>query len=86
MPPVPGIEHAISSDGFFALEHQPKSVAVIGSGYIGIELAGIFNALGTEVSIFSRSDRLLRAFDVGWRPGSARRLPPLTPGGPRRRR
>ena len=35
MPDIPGIEHCISSDGFFALEDQPKKVAVIGGGYIG---------------------------------------------------
>lgn len=39
-------------------------MAVVGSGYIGIEMAGIFNSLGTRVSIFSRSDRLLRPIDV----------------------
>jgi glutathione reductase (NADPH) len=42
LPSIPGIEHCISSDGFFQLEHQPKSVAVVGGGYIGVELAGVF--------------------------------------------
>ncbi|ORX93596.1 hypothetical protein K493DRAFT_315908, partial [Basidiobolus meristosporus CBS 931.73] len=51
---VPGSNLGISSDGFFELEEQPKRVAIIGSGYIGVELAGIFRALGSSV---------LRTFD-----------------------
>lgn len=35
LPNIPGIEHCINSDGFFALSEQPKSVAVVGGGYIG---------------------------------------------------
>ena len=42
VPSLPGVEHCITSDGFFALENQPKKVAVVGGGYIGIELAGVF--------------------------------------------
>jgi glutathione reductase (NADPH) len=63
IPTIPGAELAINSDGFFDLEEQPKSVAVIGTGYIGIELAGIFNALGTNTTIFSRTKHILRHFD-----------------------
>lgn len=60
---MPGAELGISSDGFFDLEHQPKRVAVVGTGYIGVELAGIFHALGSEVTIFSRTKQILRSFD-----------------------
>ncbi|KAG0252164.1 Glutathione reductase [Mortierella polycephala] len=63
IPKVPGAELGIDSDGFFDLEHQPKRVAVVGTGYIGIELAGIFHALGSKVSIFSRTQEILRPFD-----------------------
>ncbi|KAI1299080.1 Glutathione reductase [Mortierella claussenii] len=63
IPKVPGAELGIDSDGFFDLEHQPQRVAVVGTGYIGIELAGIFNALGSKVSIFSRTQEILRSFD-----------------------
>ncbi|ORX48776.1 hypothetical protein DM01DRAFT_1112662 [Hesseltinella vesiculosa] len=63
MPAIPGAEHAISSDGFFDLEQQPKRVAVVGTGYIGIELAGIFNTLGTQTTVFSRTQHILRSFD-----------------------
>ena len=56
MPEMPGIEHAISSDGFFELEEVPKKVAVIGCGYIGVELAGILKVLGSEVDLVIRGD------------------------------
>ena len=64
MPDIPGIEHCIDSDGFFLLESQPKKVAVIGAGYIAVELAGIFNALGSDTSLFVRGDKALRSFDA----------------------
>ncbi|KAJ8655743.1 glutathione-disulfide reductase [Lichtheimia ornata] len=63
IPNIPGAELGIDSDGFFDLESQPKRVAVIGTGYIGIELAGIFNALGTQTTVFSRTKHILRHFD-----------------------
>jgi len=63
VPDVPGAEHGITSDGFFALETQPKKVAVIGAGYIAVELAGMLNALGSEVSQFIRKQHFLREFD-----------------------
>ncbi len=62
-PDLPGAELGIDSDGFFALETQPRRVAVVGSGYIAVELAGVFNALGSKVHMIVRSDRLLRPFD-----------------------
>lgn len=63
MPPIPGIEHAIDSDGFFKLETQPKKVAVVGAGYIAVEIAGIFNTLKSETFLFCRFDQVLRQFD-----------------------
>lgn len=56
-------ELGITSDGFFALTEQPKKVAVIGSGYIAVELAGVFQALGTQTTLVSRKDLVLRGFD-----------------------
>lgn len=53
----------ITSDGFFELTEQPKKVAVIGSGYIAVELAGVFQALGTDTTLVSRKDLVLRGFD-----------------------
>lgn len=63
VPTVPGAEYGITSDGFFALEHQPRRVAMVGSGYIAMELGGVFHALGSEVTAVLRRDRALREFD-----------------------
>jgi len=63
VPDVPGAELGITSDGFFELQQLPKRVAVIGSGYIGIELAGVLRALGSEVTLLAPSERILRTFD-----------------------
>ncbi|VVT48862.1 uncharacterized protein SAPINGB_P001987 [Magnusiomyces paraingens] len=62
-PHIPGSELGITSDGFFKLETQPRRVAIVGAGYIGVELAGVFKALGTETHLFIRGDKVLRAFD-----------------------
>ncbi|KAG7851215.1 hypothetical protein KL941_000884 [Ogataea angusta] len=61
---IPGYELGISSDGFFELETQPKRVAVVGAGYIGVELAGVFNGLGSETHLIIRGDTVLRKFDT----------------------
>jgi glutathione reductase (NADPH) len=63
VPPVPGAELGITSDGFFALTEQPNRVAVIGGGYIGVELAGVLRALGSEVTVVALEDRVLELFD-----------------------
>jgi glutathione reductase (NADPH) len=60
---IPGVEHAITSDGFFALQQQPQRVAIVGSGYIAVELAGVLNALGSEVTLFLRKQHVLAEFD-----------------------
>ena len=63
IPELEGAEFGIDSDGFFALTEQPKSVAVIGAGYIAVELAGVFHGLGTETHLLVRKDKPLRIFD-----------------------
>lgn len=63
VPPVPGAELGITSDGFFALDAQPRRVAIIGAGYIGVELAGVLRALGSDVSVFALEARVLETFD-----------------------
>ena len=63
VPPTPGAELGITSDGFFELEERPGRVVVAGSGYIAVELAGVLRALGSEVTMVLRRDRVLRAFD-----------------------
>ncbi|KAL4173027.1 hypothetical protein KRP22_008184 [Phytophthora ramorum] len=63
IPDIPGKELCIDSDGFFELEMLPKKVAVVGAGYIAVELAGVLNALGSDTSIFCRKEGVLRTFD-----------------------
>lgn len=60
---LPGAELTIDSDGFFKLAARPARVGVIGGGYIGVELAGVLNALGSRVEIFTRGG-LLSHFDT----------------------
>jgi glutathione reductase (NADPH) len=62
-PAIPGAELGITSDDFFQLRSRPQRVAVVGSGYIAIELAGILSGLGSEVTLVLRRDSALRAFD-----------------------
>lgn len=64
IPEIEGAEFGINSDGFFALKQQPKSVAVIGAGYIAVELAGVLHALGSETHLLVRKDKPLRTFDT----------------------
>ncbi|MEY2341028.1 glutathione-disulfide reductase [Acidithiobacillus sp. IBUN Pt1247-S3] len=62
-PEIPGAELGIDSDGFFALEQQPRRVAVVGAGYIAVELAGVFRALGSDVSLIMRRNHFLNGFE-----------------------
>jgi glutathione reductase (NADPH) len=66
---VPGQELAIDSDGFFALDRQPRKVAVIGAGYIAVELAGVLHHLGSDTTLVLRRDKPLRGFDEILRDG-----------------
>ena len=63
IPDTPGAELGITSDGFFALTEQPREVAIVGSGYIAVELAGLLNALGSRVTLILRKHQLLREFE-----------------------
>ena len=63
MPQIPGIEHAISSNETFHLEELPKRIVIVGGGYIANEFAGIFNELGSSVTLVNRTDVLLRGYD-----------------------
>lgn len=64
MPAIPGIEHAISSNEAFHLPELPRRIAIVGSGFIAVEFAGIFHGLGVEVSLIYRQPNLLRGFDA----------------------
>jgi glutathione reductase (NADPH) len=63
VPSVPGAEHGITSDGFFELEELPPKIAVVGAGYIAVELAGVMNAVDVETHMFIRGETFLRKFD-----------------------
>lgn len=64
VPQIPGTEHALTSDGFFwEMEELPPKFAVVGAGYIAVEMAGVMAALGVETHIFIRGDTFLRKFD-----------------------
>ena len=62
-PDIPGAEHGLDSDGFFALPALPRRTAVVGAGYIAVELAGVLNALGSQTHLFVRKHAPLRNFD-----------------------
>ena len=63
-PEIPGAEFGGVSDDFFHLCAAPKRVALIGAGYIAVELAGVLQALGSAVEVFARGERLLNSFDA----------------------
>lgn len=60
---VPGVEHAITSEGAFHLPELPKRMLIVGGGYIAVEFACIFHGLGVDVTIAYRGSNLLRGFD-----------------------
>jgi len=74
VPELPGAGLGITSDGFFELAEQPSQVALVGSGYVAAELAGVFHALGSKVTIVTRYDGLLRSFDPMLRQGLMREM------------
>ena len=61
--PIKGAEKSISSNEIFSLNKQPKSLLVLGAGYIGLEFASIFNGLGADVSVLFRKEYILSGFD-----------------------
>ena len=67
MPAIPGIEYAITSNEALQLPALPKSMVIVGGGYIAVEFAGIFSGLGVEVTEIIRADKILRGFDIDMR-------------------
>ncbi|WP_170003028.1 glutathione-disulfide reductase [Pseudopontixanthobacter vadosimaris] len=63
VPQCPGNEYGITSNEAFHLDKLPERILIAGGGYIANEFAGIFNELGTHVTIVNRSDTLLRQYD-----------------------
>ncbi len=66
-PDFAGAEHCITSNEVFHLETLPRRVVIAGAGYIALEFAGVFNALGSAVTVVNRSDAILRSYDIDLR-------------------
>ncbi|WP_166416480.1 glutathione-disulfide reductase [Cochlodiniinecator piscidefendens] len=62
-PDMPGAEHAITSNEIFLLDELPKSILIVGGGFIACEFACILNGLGVDVTQFYRGEQILRGFD-----------------------
>jgi glutathione reductase (NADPH) len=64
LPGIPGAELGITSDGYFELDAQPQRLAVVGAGYVAVEIGGLMHALGSAVTLFLRRDHFLHSFDA----------------------
>jgi glutathione reductase (NADPH) len=60
---IEGAEFGITNEGFFEIEELPSKIAIVGAGYIAVEMAGMLNAVGVEVHMFIRGETFLRSFD-----------------------
>lgn len=74
VPAVPGADLGLVSDDFFTLAERPRRVALVGSGYIAVEFGGALRALGSEVTVLSRTDTVLRHLDPYLQAGLLRAL------------
>lgn len=74
MPDIPGIEHVITSNEALDLPELPKRIVIVGGGYIAVEFAGIFKALGSDVTVIIRAANILRGFDEDVRESLAEEL------------
>ena len=63
LPDLPGIHYAVTSNEALDLMQLPERMVIVGGGYIAVEFAGIFNALGVKVTQILRGDTVLRGFD-----------------------
>jgi glutathione reductase (NADPH) len=63
VPEVPGAGHAITSNEAFHLDSLPKSIVIVGGGYIAVEFACIFSGLGVDTTLLYRGPKILRGFD-----------------------
>ncbi|MGA9082780.1 MAG: glutathione-disulfide reductase, partial [Pseudolabrys sp.] len=72
--PIAGEKHIISSNEAFHLKKLPKRILIQGGGYIAVEFAGIFNGLGSEVTLVYRGEKILRGFDEDVREHLTREL------------
>jgi mycothione reductase len=61
LPPIEGLNSVpfLTNENVFSLKEKPRSMVIIGGGYIAVEFAHFFSAVGTEVTIFQRGSRLI---------------------------
>ncbi|AQX18254.1 NADPH-glutathione reductase [Bartonella sp. A1379B] len=64
---IKGGELCLTSNEIFDLEKLPKSIVIVGGGYIALEFAGIFHELGVKTTLVHRGDLFLRGFDYDLR-------------------
>jgi glutathione reductase (NADPH) len=63
VPDFPGCDLAMTSNDVFLMDEMPRSVVIVGGGYIACEFACILNGLGVQVTQFYRGAQILRGFD-----------------------
>lgn len=63
LPPIPGVDVALTSDSILSLDRVPKSLVVVGGGVVGMEFAGVFSLLGSEVTVIEMLDQILTPLD-----------------------
>ena len=63
VPEFPGSEYVITSNDAFFLDELPQRVLIVGGGYIAVEFAGIFAALGSATTLIYRGPLFLRGLD-----------------------
>lgn len=63
MPPIKGIETAMTNREILALTEIPETLAIIGGGVIGLEMASLFNSAGSRVTVYEMADKIAGPFD-----------------------
>jgi pyruvate/2-oxoglutarate dehydrogenase complex dihydrolipoamide dehydrogenase (E3) component len=63
-PPIPGVEFATMPEEIVDLEHLPKSVVIVGSGYTGVQVTTIMNAFGANVTLLETAPNILPPADA----------------------
>lgn len=63
VPDIKGAEHGITSDSFFKLEELPSKVAVVGAGYVAVEMTGMMAIAGADTHLFIRGETVMKEFD-----------------------
>ena len=63
MPPIRGIEGALTNREVLALTAVPRTLAVVGGGVIGLEMASLFNSAGSAVTVYEMADKIAGPFD-----------------------